>query len=238
MYALVATGFIFGLIFAKRQAVYRFNKLFIPTICLLALASIIYMVQLTHAREPAYYYFKLMSVIMIIVLPLALVGYGLGLEKLKGRLKLATALPALVVLLLLLIPQLTEKPSLMYLVSFRDASKQLGDSIYSQLQQSPIGNYWDKSYTFYYIPAKPFQNDFGTTLAKVDKPNSGCFNTTRAVLDFKGDYQGGASDIKRDCKGKYSLRIITTPDRVKELTTITNKRGLASTVTIIAQPNL
>ena len=237
LYIFVIVGLILSMSLLRRGVVSRLNGLLVLISSILLLSFIVYVLQIVQIGQTAYYYYKIMSVVMVMVIPISIAGYASGFEWLSNRAHVAmprqTIVWATVIFVLLLVPQLTDTQSFRYYAGVRAVSGQLNESIYQQIRSTyGTQDYWNNQYTLYYIPSKGLQSAIGTGLVKASKPSSVCFNTANFSVNIRMSLPFDMDAIKRDCAGKYHLTIITDAANINELNNEVKSAGLGETVTI------
>ena len=219
-------------------------KLKIPTILLgsiLLLSSIVYFIQITKIGQTAYYYYKIMSVAMIIILPLAIVGYSFGLEWLTKKINYTskTIILISIIFIMLIIPQLTDTQSFRYWIGDRVVSSALNESIYQHIRRiSNTKHYFDGNYTFYYLANEPLQSAIGTMMLKASKPDSSCFNVVNYSVNIRMSLPFDTQSIGAACTNGYHVTIITDPTYSIILQGEVKSANLDKTVRIIANVGL
>lgn len=244
LYIFAIVGLALGVSFLNKKAVSSINSLSILFGSILILASIVYFIQISKIGTTAYYYYKIMSVAMIIILPIAITGYLLGIEKLVKKIGLnlkqqVVLVPTVLVFVMLIIPQLLDAQSFRYWVGDRVVSSKLNESIYQHIRAiSSTKDYWNKHYTLYYLPNEQLQSAIGTMMLKASKPSSSCFDVANFSVNIRMTLPFDTDSIRMDCAGKYHITIITDITEAGIINGEVQSAGLERTVKVVASEGL
>jgi len=232
VYLLIAIGVALCLARIVREARFALNSNLIIMACLLALASVFYGIQLHFTGQLAYYYFKVMTAVVVLAVPIAIAGFIWTIERISNDYMYSTMIVTGVFFSLLLLPQIAVGATIRYLSGHRDISPQTQQSVYAGLQATLATTYNQPSYTIYFIPGKAAESDFATMALKTNKPSSTCFDTARRVFNFTANPAEHTDDIRADCGGLDKLEVLTNQETISELKSTVAAASLEKIITV------
>jgi hypothetical protein len=210
---------------------------------LILFASVIYFIQLYYLDRNSYYYFKTLDTFLVLAIPVAIVGYGLLLERLERSVGRSISFMC-TLLAALLIAQFvglnsTRYPSEIepvdYIAGRRHTTPEVNNYIVDTLAtEGSQRNYFDKEYTIFYEHGLSVQNYFSTMLTKTNEPESKCFSGALSGLLMNQGIEVVLSSIADSCPSGYRIVIATNSASVTSFRAIIMQKGLQHQVTVEA----
>jgi len=235
-YIFISAGFLSSLILTNKK-IRKHTYLLLSLIAsLLLFCACIYLLQIRYMGHNEYYYFKILDILTLAATPFCIIGFGFIIDKIAGNGKnifFAIILSAIFTTTLLQLIGL-DSMTLDYTKGNRAFSSQIDNSILDELNSHiSQANYFNKNYTFYYIPYTNFyfQNEVAGMMAKSNTPDSNCFSSIRHSIWKTPPINQLLNDIATECKGYY-IDIVTNQENFKAFEDAVNNAGLDNSVKV------
>lgn len=217
----------------------RFKKLLenvlLLLVALLAFSLFIYIFQFITIHGPQYYYYKTLDTAMIVALPLGIVGWGLFIEYMAGKLEYTTsvliAVGLLVCLPLVIGIQSPNDPDLLsYIEGHRTFSVNEANFMYKSISARGIVPVKSRHVAaIFYVPGNAATNTVGTNILRSVQPSDSCDAAIFYSLLVENDL---LSSIK-NCKSR-NIEIVTPSTYYPAMYNAVVQAGLTHKVKVIS----
>lgn len=234
-YLFIIVGFLTCIFFAKSKAKKNIYMLLSLPLSILLFCIVIYLLQMIYIGRSAYYFYKIIDILISIIIPFSAVGMGIIIQKICGvnNTKLITALTTIVLGITFIVvgPKIS---AIAYAGGYRDFPNDVSGSIYNKLSSEITQeHYTDKKSIFYYVPGPEsfVQNEVANMLAKSNAPDSDCFNKIRLFLWQSPPIDSLLLEIDKQCPN-YSAVIVTDKKNFDIFYKATININLSKSITI------
>lgn len=209
------------------------------TAALMLFAGFILAICLIKTQEPRYYYFKVLSAVVIVLIPFCVAGFAkvfqlLG-ERIDGRAEWPIAAIALSVIVISVLPSFISTGNILsYMKGERPTTSSSIDSVFKNLQ--PESAYSDStvSYKLFYDHRSFPQNFINTMLVKANQPDSDCFRETLGKLISDHSALSMADTAAKLC-GQRRVSIVVPKHEYPIIQDLFKQRNFPATVTVTSE---
>ena len=203
IFVMLAIGVI-AYLFLRDKKDSDINAASWTTAFLMIFAAFILAICLIKTGEPRYYYYKVLSAVVIVLIPFCIAGLVRMFRLLETRLDHRTQWPVAIVILAMVVisvlPAFSSTGNILsYMKGERPTTSSSIDSVFKNLQNE--SSYADPSVSYkMYFDHRSFpQNFINTMLVKANQPDSPCFRETLGVLINEHSAVGMANTAAKLC---------------------------------------
>lgn len=209
------------------------------TALLMIFAGFVLAICLIRTSEPRYYYFKVLSAVVIVLIPFSVAGLVKLFQLLGTRVDVKTQWPiaatVLAMIIISILPSFSATGNvLLYMKGERPTTATSVDAVYKNLQNESAYPNQTTSYKIFYDHRSFPQNFINTMLVKSNQPDSPCFRETLMALINEHSAPSLATNAAKHCTAQQ-LAIVVPKQEYPFIKELLAKQQLAGAVTLISE---